>query len=225
MKLQSGNKLHHYWLSQYIKGIVLHQRKFAFEFWPIRKFHFIQPSPVPSAILNYCPIRWLLSICHLEFLSNQRWFAPCPPLWHRALTSPLLTIPILNSCPSTTLLLPPSPSNCHLTILPLPSPLSPAIWPFWHPPPCPLPCPSSPPPLLFSLPTPTTSLSHLALLPHQMSSPKVPSLKKEIWVSDFLRFLMLISVPPHMGINLTLCAPFLEKIIFFTSLKQPRFYQ
>ena len=60
IKLQSGNKLHHYWLSQYIKAIVLHQREFEFEFWPIRKFHFIQPGPVPSTILNYCPIRWLL---------------------------------------------------------------------------------------------------------------------------------------------------------------------
>ena len=103
VKLQRGNKLHHYWLSQYIKAIVLHQRKFEFEFWPIRKFHFIQPSPVPSTILNYCPIRWLLfpfailnscpitgwvailnycpirrllSICHLAFLSNQRRAAP-----------------------------------------------------------------------------------------------------------------------------------------------------
>ena len=52
--------MHHYWLSQYIKAIVLHQRQFEFEFWPIRKFHFIQPGPVPSTILNYCPIRWLL---------------------------------------------------------------------------------------------------------------------------------------------------------------------
>ena len=60
IKLQSGNKLHHYWLSQYIKAIVLHQREFEFEFWPIRKFHFIQPGSVPSTILNYCPIRWLL---------------------------------------------------------------------------------------------------------------------------------------------------------------------
>ena len=60
IKLQRGNKLHHYWLSQYIKAIVLHQREFEFEFWPIRKFHFIQLGPVPSTILNYCPIRWLL---------------------------------------------------------------------------------------------------------------------------------------------------------------------
>ena len=60
IKLQRGYKLHHYWLSQYIKAIVLHQREFEFEFWPIRKFHFIQPGPVPSTILNYCPIRWLL---------------------------------------------------------------------------------------------------------------------------------------------------------------------
>ena len=52
--------MHHYWLSQYIKAIVLHQREFEFEFWPIRKFHLIQPGPVPSTILNYCPIRWLL---------------------------------------------------------------------------------------------------------------------------------------------------------------------
>ena len=60
IKLQSVNKLHHYWLSQYIKAIVLHQREFEFEFWPIRKIHFIQPGPVPSTIFNYCPIRWLL---------------------------------------------------------------------------------------------------------------------------------------------------------------------
>ena len=44
-----------------------------------------------AALLNYCPIWWLLSICHLEFLSNQRQFAPQPPLpWHRTLTSTLL---------------------------------------------------------------------------------------------------------------------------------------
>ena len=60
IKLQRSTKLHHYWLSQYIKAIVLHQREFEFEFWPIRKFHFIQPGPVPSTILNFCPIRWLL---------------------------------------------------------------------------------------------------------------------------------------------------------------------
>ena len=58
----------HYWLSQYIKAIVLHQREFEFEFWPIRKFHFIQPGPVPSTILNYCPIRWLL------FHPPDRWY-------------------------------------------------------------------------------------------------------------------------------------------------------
>ena len=28
------------------------------------------------AILNYCPIRRLFSICHLAFLTNQRWLAP-----------------------------------------------------------------------------------------------------------------------------------------------------
>ena len=105
IKLQRGNKLHHYWLLQYIKAIVLHQREFEFEFWPIRKFHFIQPGPVPSTILNYCPIRWLLftfailnscpitgrvailnycpirrllSICHLAFLTNQRQATPPP---------------------------------------------------------------------------------------------------------------------------------------------------
>ena len=118
IKLQRGNKFHHHWLSQHIKAIVLHQREFEFEFWPIRKFHFIQPGPVPSAILNYCPIRWLLfhspswilvqlqvailnycpirrllSIHHLAFLTNQRWAAPppAPPSWHRTLTFTLLT--------------------------------------------------------------------------------------------------------------------------------------
>ena len=117
IKLQSGNKLHHYWLSQYIKAIVLHQREFEFEFWPIRKFHFIQPGPVPSTILNYCPIRWLLF--HLPswilvqsqaelpswiivqsedcFLSAILHFwpirdklPPSTPPWHRTLTSTLL---------------------------------------------------------------------------------------------------------------------------------------
>ena len=31
------------------------------------------------AILNYFPIRRLLSICHLAFLTNQRWAAPPHP--------------------------------------------------------------------------------------------------------------------------------------------------
>ena len=78
IKLQRGNKLHHYWLSQYIKAIVLHQREFEFEFWPIRNFHFIQPVPVPSTILNYCPIRDDFTPPHP------------PPAWHRTLTSTLL---------------------------------------------------------------------------------------------------------------------------------------
>ena len=120
IKLQSGNKLHHYWLSQYIKAIVLHQREFEFEFWPIRKFHFysarscsihhlellsnqmtafpftiLNSCPVTGwvAILNYCPIRRLLSIRHLEFMTNQRQAAPPYPLppWHRTLTSTLLS--------------------------------------------------------------------------------------------------------------------------------------
>ena len=122
IKLQRGNKLHHYWLSQYIKAIVLHQRKFEFEFCPIRKFYFIQPSPVPSAILNYCPIRWLLfhsqsqilvpitgqvailnycpirrllSICHLAFSSNQRQAHPLTPSLHRTL--PFYTTIIISS--------------------------------------------------------------------------------------------------------------------------------
>ena len=118
IKLQRSNKLHHYWLSQYIKAIVLHQREFEFEFWPIRKFHFIQPGPVPSTILNYCPIKMTcFSIHHLEFLSNHRlschlellsnqktaFHLPscifdqsemsCPPHptpWHRTVTSTLL---------------------------------------------------------------------------------------------------------------------------------------
>ena len=42
------------------------------------------------AILNYCPIRWLLSIHYLAFLSNQRWLAPMPSPWHRTLSSRLL---------------------------------------------------------------------------------------------------------------------------------------
>ena len=117
IELQRGNKLHHYWLSQYIKAIVLHQREFKFEFWPIRKFHFIQPGPVPSTILNYCPIRWLLF--HLPswilvqsqaelpswiIVQSEDYFHPpscifdqsemtSPPLtppWHRTLTLTLL---------------------------------------------------------------------------------------------------------------------------------------
>ena len=48
------------------------------------------PITGQAALLNYCPIWWLLSICHLEFLSNQRQFAPQPPPWHRTLTSTLL---------------------------------------------------------------------------------------------------------------------------------------
>ena len=129
IKLQRGNKLHHYRLSQYIKAIVLHQREFEFEFWPIRKFHFIQPGPVPSTILNYCPIRWLLF--HLPswilvqsqaelpswiivqsedcFLSAILHFWPIrdelPPLppWHRTLTFTLLLLKNSNKslhCPS-----------------------------------------------------------------------------------------------------------------------------
>ena len=43
------------------------------------------------AILYYCPIRRLLSICHLAFWTNQRWAAPpTPPSWHRILTFTLL---------------------------------------------------------------------------------------------------------------------------------------
>ena len=43
------------------------------------------------AILNYCPIRRLLSIRHLAFLTNQRWrHPPSPPPRHRTLTSTLL---------------------------------------------------------------------------------------------------------------------------------------
>ena len=117
IKLQRGNKFHQYWLSQYIKSnCPTIQRKFEFEFWPIRKFHFIQPGPVPSAILNYCPIRWLLF--HLPswilvqsqvelpswiivqsdgcFLSTILHFCPIrddlssPSLGHRTLSSTLL---------------------------------------------------------------------------------------------------------------------------------------
>ena len=119
IKLQRSNKLHHYWLSQYIKAIVLHQREFEFEFWPIRKFHFIQPGPVPSTILNYCPIRWLLFHLASWILFQSRAELPSwiivqsedcfpsailnfwpirdalpppnpPPLWHRTLTFTLL---------------------------------------------------------------------------------------------------------------------------------------
>ena len=127
IKLLSGNKLHHYWLSQYIKAIVLHQREFEFEFWPIRKFHFIQPGPVPSTILNYCPIRWLLfhppswilvqSQAELPswiIVQSEDCFQsaildfwpirdelppPQPPSWHRTLTLTLLTI-LCKSCDS-----------------------------------------------------------------------------------------------------------------------------
>ena len=41
--------------------------------------------------LNYCPIRWLLSICHLALLSKQRRLdSPLTPPWHRTLSSTLL---------------------------------------------------------------------------------------------------------------------------------------
>ena len=72
IKLQRGNKFHHFWVSQYIKAIVLNQRKFEFEFWPIRKFPFFSPVLFhqPSCIIVQSD--GFFSICHLEFLSNHR---------------------------------------------------------------------------------------------------------------------------------------------------------
>ena len=92
IKLQRGNKLHHYWLSQYIKGIVSE--------------NFILFSPV-----LFHPPCWIIvqsdscfSICHLELLSNQMtaFHLPIrgdlppslspPSPWHRTLTSTLLIV-------------------------------------------------------------------------------------------------------------------------------------
>ena len=104
IKLQSGNKLHHYWFNQLI-----------------RTFHFIQPGPVLSTILNYCPIRWLLFHSPSWILVQSQAELPSwiivqsedcfpsailnfwpirdelpprtPPPWHRTLTSTLLISP------------------------------------------------------------------------------------------------------------------------------------
>ena len=112
IKLQRGNKLHYYWLSQYIKAIVLHQRKFEFEFWPIRKFHFIQPGPVSSAILNYCPIRWLLF--HLPSWILVQSQAELPS-WIIVQSEGCFPSTILHFCPIRDKL-PPHPPSLHRTL-------------------------------------------------------------------------------------------------------------
>ena len=64
--------MHHYWLSQYIKAIVPHQREFEFELSQSENFILFSP------VLFHLP-SWIIvqsddcfSIHHLEFLSNHR---------------------------------------------------------------------------------------------------------------------------------------------------------
>ena len=129
IKLQSGNKLHHYWLSQYIKAIVLHQREFEFEYWPIRKFHFIQPGPVPSTILNYCPIRWLLF--HLPSWILVQSQAELPS-WIIVQSEDCFPSAILHFWPIRDELLPPMAYNSHFyTTRPLPNKCSLFYSDFW----------------------------------------------------------------------------------------------
>ena len=91
-----------------MKAIVLHQRKFEFEFWPIRKFHFIQLGPVlsailnfcpitgPSTILNYCPIRWLLFPLPSWLLVQSQAHLP---FWIIVQSDDCFPFAILNFCP------------------------------------------------------------------------------------------------------------------------------
>ena len=108
IKLQRGNKLHHYWLSQYIKGIVncsIHHLELLSNQMAAFPFAILNSCPITgqATILNYCPIRWLLSICHLAFSSNQRWLAPSyPPPWHRTLSSTLLYYKVYTEFPFLT---------------------------------------------------------------------------------------------------------------------------
>ena len=55
-------------------------------------FAILNSCPITGrvAILNYCPIRRLLFIHHLAFLTNQRRLHPPSPPWHRTLTFTLL---------------------------------------------------------------------------------------------------------------------------------------
>ena len=64
--------MHHYWLSQYIKAIVLHQENLNLNFGQSENFILF------SRVLFHPP-SWIIvqsdgyfSICHLEFLSNHR---------------------------------------------------------------------------------------------------------------------------------------------------------
>ena len=117
IKLQSGNKFHHYWFPQYTKQLSYIKENLNLNFGQSENF-------IIFSMVLFHPPSWIIvqsddcfSICHLEFLSNHRpschlellsnqktafhppsWIfdqsetscPPTPPSWHRTLTFTLL---------------------------------------------------------------------------------------------------------------------------------------
>ena len=195
----------------------------------------LEPHPLSGIPPMIPPLLSFLQCLHLHLGPCCPHLAPnCPYPWSGPWLHPSGTpVPLPPSlCPTT-------PSNWNLALLPLASPPSPAIWPFWPP----LSLPHLAP---YHHPLLMPPLCHLAFLPphpylallpppptpsNTTKGPLHPKRKFEFfWVSNFSNVCFNLTL---RGFNHTWHTPIHVKIRFFTShgkipkivVKQPRFRQ